>query len=66
MTTPKFRPGQIVRSNAEFTEEIFGRVQKDGERTTKNKKGESIFETYSYFVVDAAGTIYYFLEAELK
>jgi hypothetical protein len=65
MTTPKFRQGQIVKSQVDFAD-VIGVIQKDGERTTKNKKGESIFETYSYFVVDGAGIIHYFLEAELK
>ena len=65
MPVRKFRQGQIVKSILEY-DDVIGAVQKDGERTTKNKKGESVFETYSYLVVDGYGNIHYFLENELK
>jgi hypothetical protein len=65
MPVPKFRQGQIVKSILEY-DDIIGAVQKDGERSTKNKKGETVFETYSYLIVDGAGEVHYYLEAELK
>ena len=65
MPNPKFRAGEIVKANVEWSD-VIGRVQKEGERTNKNKKGETIFETFSYLVVDGFGSVHYFLEAELK
>lgn len=59
---PKFRDNQLAKS----ANGVLGTVKKIGDRFSKNKKGEPIFETYSYILKDAAGGIHYFLEEDLK
>ncbi len=65
--TPKFRHGQLVKPLPEFAEEIgVCRIIKDGERSKKNKKGDTIHETFSYIVMDGSDKRHYFLEDELQ
>ena len=61
MILAKFNEGQAVKS----TDGVEGIVKKIGDRFSKNKKGESVFETNSYIVQDFDGKIYYFLESDL-
>jgi hypothetical protein len=46
-------------------EGVGGYVSKRGQRSTKNKKGESVFDTNSYLVDGNDGKTYYFLEKDL-
>jgi hypothetical protein len=65
-STHKFEKDQFVAANESWPVRVYGQVVSLGQRTTKNKKGESVFDCNSYLVMDKSGCVYYFLEDELQ
>jgi len=41
-------------------------ILKEGERSKVDKKGNKIFDCYSYMAVDCNNKLYYFLQGELE
>jgi hypothetical protein len=66
--TFKFEDGSFVSTNENWVGvPVFrGLVVDQGQRTTKNKKGELVFDCNSYLVMDAEYKTYYFLEEDLQ
>ena len=64
----KFGEGNFVSTNETWIgEPIFrGMVTNRGQRTTKDKKGKTVFDCNSYYVIDNEYKLHYFLESELK
>jgi hypothetical protein len=67
-STFKFEESNFVSTNETWVGKPLFRVMivDRGQRTTKNKKGESIFDCNSYQVTDNEYKLHYFLESELK
>ena len=66
--TFKFEMHDLVNTNGNWVGQplVNLAIINRGQRTAKNKKGESIFDSNSYQVVDKEGKVHYFLENELQ
>ena len=65
-STHQFEKYQAVVTNETWPDRVEGLVIRLGQRTTKNKKGEAVFDCNSYLVIDEDHKIHYFLEQELQ
>jgi hypothetical protein len=65
-STHKFACGQAVETSERWPVKVYGAVVMQGQRSTKNKKGEKVFECNSYQILDLDHTLHYFLEDELQ